>query len=77
MMRILDEETKSDDGETDSDDHEGYLHHWQPHYMGARGIRSVLDRYNFIQVAQIVQQIIDRFIALIWVSPDGTHDDCC
>ena len=77
MMRILDKETKCDDGETGSDDHEGYKHHWLPHDMGARDIRFVLDGYNFILVAQIIQQIIDRFITFIRVSPDGTHHDCC
>jgi hypothetical protein len=77
MMEILDKETKGDDGETEGNGHQDYEGHWLLHDMGLRGIGFVLDGCHFIQVTQVMQQIIDRLVALILVSPDGTHYNRC
>ena len=51
--------------------------HLMSQHMGLWSIRLVLHGWYFIQVTQVVQQVIDRLITFLWVSPDGAHYDSC
>jgi hypothetical protein len=77
MMEILEKETNGNDGEKEGNGYHDYKDHWLLHDMSLRGIGFVLGGCHFIQVTQVIQQIIDRLVALILVSPDGTHYNRC
>jgi hypothetical protein len=76
-MEILDKETNSDYGETEGNGYQDYEGYWLLHDMGLRGIGFVLGGCHFIKVMQVVQQIIDRLVTLIRVSPNGPHHNRC